>query len=406
MTEPTSAPRSWRLQFSLRLLLLALTAFAIGFPIWYRWPFEITKHHYPGGDKMKPPIATTKSTWQRTWGGGKVRSGRSVLEGSDGRTTRKKIEHYANDKQHGTLEDYLNGKCALAGEYEHGQRTGTWSAYDADGSVKYIARWNQDRLDGLYEVYDNNGDKKEYCFAQGRLVDAKGQPIKNRLLEQLAAGAIDDPRIAKELGQLMPVGMEFVETPLKDAVSFLQDVHNIPIVLNAKTLNDAGVKTDSEVTLNLEGIDLCSALTLLVAPPARARAARPNRISSVELAFEYRYGVLYLTTAEDVRNGTDLTGVSDIRPPAGSPLARAWNEPCSFQTDEAPFDKALQSLGQPMAIGFDLSPVSSRGISVGWSVTKSLKNLPFRHVLGLVLNDFGLRCEARGDDTIVILLQE
>jgi len=31
---------SLRLQFSLRLLMLALTAFAIGFPIWYRWPYQ------------------------------------------------------------------------------------------------------------------------------------------------------------------------------------------------------------------------------------------------------------------------------------------------------------------------------------------------------------------------------
>jgi len=29
---------------SLRLLLLAFTAFAIGFPIWYRWPYEATEH--------------------------------------------------------------------------------------------------------------------------------------------------------------------------------------------------------------------------------------------------------------------------------------------------------------------------------------------------------------------------
>ena len=33
------APRRW-FQFSLRLLLIAFTAFAIGFPIWYRWPYQ------------------------------------------------------------------------------------------------------------------------------------------------------------------------------------------------------------------------------------------------------------------------------------------------------------------------------------------------------------------------------
>ena len=66
--------RRWtlRLQFSLRLLLLALTAFAIGFPIWYRWPFEETDYQYPGGDKTRPPMGKSVKTWRRSWGGGKA----------------------------------------------------------------------------------------------------------------------------------------------------------------------------------------------------------------------------------------------------------------------------------------------------------------------------------------------
>ena len=41
-SSPTpTAPRRWPLRprFSLRLLLLGVTAFAVGFPIWYRWPY-------------------------------------------------------------------------------------------------------------------------------------------------------------------------------------------------------------------------------------------------------------------------------------------------------------------------------------------------------------------------------
>src|SRR5262245_24123007 len=58
-------PRSWlRPRFSLRVLLLAVTAFAIGFPIWYRWPYE-----------ERPPFIGARDvviTWQRQWGGGRV----------------------------------------------------------------------------------------------------------------------------------------------------------------------------------------------------------------------------------------------------------------------------------------------------------------------------------------------
>jgi hypothetical protein len=48
MNQPL-APHRWlpRPQFSLRLLLLAVTTFAIGFPIWYRWPIEEVTLEYP-----------------------------------------------------------------------------------------------------------------------------------------------------------------------------------------------------------------------------------------------------------------------------------------------------------------------------------------------------------------------
>ena len=48
MTQPAAEPakRRWspRLQFSLRVLLLAITAFAIGFPIWFRWPYRTERY--------------------------------------------------------------------------------------------------------------------------------------------------------------------------------------------------------------------------------------------------------------------------------------------------------------------------------------------------------------------------
>ena len=67
--SPTAArPRRWRLQFSLRVLVLALTAFAIGFPIWYRWPYrEATVHR----DSTGAVAARRITTWQRQWGGGR-----------------------------------------------------------------------------------------------------------------------------------------------------------------------------------------------------------------------------------------------------------------------------------------------------------------------------------------------
>src|SRR5262245_11201972 len=86
MTAPPANPpaRHSRLQFSLRLLLLAFTAFAIGFPIWYRWPYTEEELRYPGKrdstgqwkqDTTKPPLRRIVRTFRRTWGGGKVQEG-------------------------------------------------------------------------------------------------------------------------------------------------------------------------------------------------------------------------------------------------------------------------------------------------------------------------------------------
>src|SRR5437762_9454169 len=71
--------RRWRLQFSLRLLLVAFTAFAIGFPIWYRWPYhETVVNRFPTGPVDAPTgmdQSTEVTTWQRQWGGGKLKHG-------------------------------------------------------------------------------------------------------------------------------------------------------------------------------------------------------------------------------------------------------------------------------------------------------------------------------------------
>src|SRR5262245_65177422 len=97
----TAVSRRSRLQFSLRLLLLALTAFAIGFPIWYRWPFEEVEREYSSAkvSTANKPYATITRTWRRKWGGGKVQHGRTVNEREGG--SLKFVEYFENGQRHG-----------------------------------------------------------------------------------------------------------------------------------------------------------------------------------------------------------------------------------------------------------------------------------------------------------------
>ena len=392
MTQSPPAPRRSRLQFSLRVLLLALTAFAVGFPIWYRWPYEETKYRFPNDDETKPAQFVMHTGLRRTWGGGEVLHGRSVTEGLRGKFKPKTIEHYQEGKRHGPYEHYINDKLVRSGQYEQGQREGVWATYSGSAFDPFTARssgaksvtmhWHHDRLDGPYLI---NGEEK-YKFAMGRLLGADGKPIRNRLVEQLEAGTIDNVIVASELSDLMPVGMDFVETPLKETIVFLQDLTGLPFVIDTRRIADI----DRPVTFDIQGVDLCSALTLLTA--------------EVDLAFEYRYGVMFLTTKDNVQNWRDTTGVADIRPPAGGPLAQAWNEPLAIEILEIALEPSLKQLAEQASLRVDLSalPPETRNKKVSFS----LKGLPLRHILGFVLDRERLRCEARGPDTLVILTGE
>ena len=293
----------------------------------------------------------------------------------------KTIEHFEDGVRHGPFETYSRGKLTRSGRYEKGKREGAW--IDHSGYITTTAHWHEDLLDGLYEIVIQSRPKQQMSFSMGRLIDLNGQPVKNRLLEQLAAGEIDDPRIANELQRIMPVGMELVETPLKDALMYLQDQHSIPFVIDARRVQNV----DLPLTLNLQGVDLCSALAVLTAPH--------------DLALEYRYGVLFLTTAENVNDWHDPTGVSAIQPAPGSPLAIALNEPFSIQFVKTPLSDVGPFLADSLAINIDLSALPAEMLRT--PVTKNLRGIPFRHSLGLILDNLNLRAEARGGDTIAIL---
>ena len=114
-------PRASRLQFSLRLLLLAFTAFAIGFPIWYRWPFEVVTEER---DSVTGVVQSRRvSTWQRQWGGSRVPHGPTRYTYRDLVVT----SHYRHGIMHGpyTVRD-AKGRQSQTGQYLNGQKEGTW----------------------------------------------------------------------------------------------------------------------------------------------------------------------------------------------------------------------------------------------------------------------------------------
>src|SRR5437868_6478456 len=96
-TIPGPPRHSWlRLQFSLRVLLLAFTAFAVGFPIWYRWPYREEEILSPGPTKER-----RVTSWQRQWGGGRTKHGPQQLIFGD---TIVETTTYLHGRKHGLYE--------------------------------------------------------------------------------------------------------------------------------------------------------------------------------------------------------------------------------------------------------------------------------------------------------------
>ena len=60
--------------------------------------------------------------------------------------------------------------------------------------------------------------------------------------------------------------MEFVGIPLEDAFSYFSELHKLPIVADWTAIEELGVKRDKPVSLALSGVQLRSALNLILEP--------------------------------------------------------------------------------------------------------------------------------------------
>jgi len=374
-------PRPWRLQFSLKLLLLTFTAFAIGFPIWYRWPYEETDSNQSG-------TVRRITTWQRQWGGGRKKQGweRQIQNGE----TIESLS-YRNGLRHGPYES-----PQIRGQFVNDIKEGVWTGPDRTMTYRH------GKLDGPAEIRlppeqsamrrpprpDQPPPSKEprvvkLVFADGRLTHFNGQPAANRLF-QLRETDDMDQRTSWELGK--STSIDLVQMPLKDTMLYLTETHSMPMVLDAKL----GKNLDLPITASYRGIDLCSALLLLTAPNG--------------LACDYRYGCIWITTAEDGNDWHDPTGVTELKPPKGSPLELAWNEVSpAVDCVQMPLTEVLAYLKQPLAI--DIGTTQIEQITADSSpplITASLRGLSFRNTLGQLLYKTHCRCRLEGERLVIL----
>ena len=84
-----------------------------------------------------------------------------------------------------------------------------------------------------------------------------------------------------------------------NVIAYLEDKHQLPMIMDMKLVPNA----EMPITEFCIGLDLASTLTLLTSPRG--------------VACDYRYGCIWLTTAEDAKDWHDPTGVANVKPPNG-----------------------------------------------------------------------------------------
>jgi hypothetical protein len=82
--------------------------------------------------------------------------------------------------------------------------------------------------------------------------------------------------------------LEFTDESFQNVIDYLKDYHKIEIQFDAKALEEVGFATDKQVTINLKGVSLRSALRLLL----RAEG----------LTYMIRDEVLLITTPDEAAN--------------------------------------------------------------------------------------------------------
>jgi hypothetical protein len=192
-TKQIAGRRTLGLRFSLSSLLLGLTAFAIGFPVWYSWPYTEQELVYPEvngePDKTKPPMLRVVTSWRRNWGGKPYKHGESRVYRAGGGIIAS--TEYRRDKRNGPKKSFRDdGSLQWIEEYEDDERVGM-TTYQASGKILYRAEMAGIWLNGNLEQHLADGTVVTWQFDHGRVVSRDGESLTCGLFDALALGEVE-----------------------------------------------------------------------------------------------------------------------------------------------------------------------------------------------------------------------
>jgi antitoxin component YwqK of YwqJK toxin-antitoxin module len=396
MTSPANKPNKFRLQISLRMLLLLMAAVGVSLAV-FRWPWEETKQHQIGKDLFQGDIAdyVTKSTYHRNWRGLPVLHGQMLVQ----RNKQLRVEnnyydgelhgprrvydhrgrllweaHYRNGMLHGAFRAGNGEHWYWSGEYWADQPHGQWEFITYRPTQQFVAPPQPSEFHKAYFFFAKNeaiiARRKEKdverLFIHQHQAWQRGQrhglwKWKTHEGELLNAAVYEDDNFVRWNGA--PVVEQFWDwlqtAPLHaETKRLLFASEHVPAKRDFESTEElcfrlVGAKEDAlplvVYTERVQG-------SFFHLPPGdRALVPMLCELACTNgYAFDCRYGTLWLVPNVDPAPAfVDRTGVMQIRFPEGSPQARDWLAEVEVQESYGPPDAFIEKLLVGSSIGID-----------------------------------------------------
>ncbi|MGH7138108.1 MAG: leucine-rich repeat domain-containing protein, partial [Pirellulales bacterium] len=182
--------------------------------------------------------------------------------------------------------------------------------------------------------------------------------------------------------------LDFQRQPLSDVIEYLKQRHDIEIHLHLKSLRDAGIGSDSAVTLKLKGVTLREGLEKILDP--------------LKLTFGVHHEIVYIAA----KTVADLMGDLPVVP-AGqrlSPqLTETFMQPTELEFRQQPLNDVIAYLAKKhhVDLAIDSKSLTAAGIGLDVPVTCSMNHITLKSALELVLTQLDLVAEAEGEKVVI-----
>ncbi len=423
--------------------------------IWWQWPYDkeqivgreawlYARRDYkskrrPGAAAAKPisPKFRQVSRVYNNLDGEEVMHGPLSIWDMQGR--RLRLEHWKNGQRHGKFTDWTpQGEVIAEGEYVEGKKHGVWrrrlfpstpsfvstelyahgelkkrtennrgmtietlfkdgkrdgpthGAYPGGGK-RFVGAWRKDKEHGRWKWWSADGElTRDVEFHDGRLVRPDGT-LSPAIVVQNFAGLPSAQAIMAELEERTQ--LEFIDTPLQDAMRFLKDFHKVEIRLDPVNLEKAGISPNAPVTIDTREITFRAALALML-------DTFPQR----DLVLVIRNEILLVTAGENQLHWRDPTGVSALLADRDSPWPHKLAEPIQFEFIETPLRDVCDFLSgcHKFRIALDLSEFHSVDRIQNRPITMNLHGISLAAALTTMLDENDLAVEARGLELAIV----